>query len=82
VAFLVSETVDLAVYTPLSSRTWLAAVLLSNTVGLMADSYLFLTISPLGLGYFWGQVVGKGYMTLLSIAVIAAGRRALLPRYA
>jgi uncharacterized PurR-regulated membrane protein YhhQ (DUF165 family) len=32
IAFLVSELADLAVYTPLRQRNWLAAVALSNTV--------------------------------------------------
>jgi uncharacterized PurR-regulated membrane protein YhhQ (DUF165 family) len=83
-AFLVSETADLAVYTPLERKSWLGAVVLSNTVGLFIDSWLFLTIAFGSLTFFWGQVVGKAWMTILTIAVIAAvrGARALLPRYA
>jgi hypothetical protein len=84
VAFLVSETADLTVYTPLERKSWLGAVVLSNTVGLFVDSWLFLTIAFGSLTFFWGQVVGKAWMTVLTIAVIAAvrGARALLPRYA
>ena len=33
VAFLLSELVDYAVYTPLREKNWLSAVALSNTVG-------------------------------------------------
>jgi uncharacterized PurR-regulated membrane protein YhhQ (DUF165 family) len=79
VAFLVSETADLTVYTPLERRSWLGAVVLSNTVGLLIDSWLFLTIAFGSLTFFWGQVVGKAWMTVLTIAVIAAvrGARAL-----
>jgi uncharacterized PurR-regulated membrane protein YhhQ (DUF165 family) len=84
VAFLVSEAADLTVYTPLERRSWLGAVVLSNTVGLLIDSWLFLTIAFGSLAFFWGQVVGKAWMTVLTIAVIAAvrGARALSARYA
>src|SRR3954465_14586571 len=44
-AFLLSELADFAVYTPLRTRNWLAAVALSNTVGLIADSALFLLLA-------------------------------------
>jgi len=82
VAFLVSELADFAVYTPLEQRSWLGAIGLSNTVGAMIDSYLFLTISGLGLAFFWGQVVGKSWVTLASVLLLAAGRRAVLARHA
>jgi uncharacterized PurR-regulated membrane protein YhhQ (DUF165 family) len=84
VAFLVSEAADLTVYTPLSERTWLGAVLLSNTVGLLIDSWIFLTLAFGSLTFFAGQVVGKAWMTVLTIAVIAAvrGARALSTRHA
>src|SRR5580765_2236317 len=80
VAFLVSELCDFAIYTPLERKTWLGAITLSNTVGLLVDSWLFLTIAFGSLQFFWGQVVGKAYMTLLAIALLAAGR-ALFPRH-
>jgi uncharacterized PurR-regulated membrane protein YhhQ (DUF165 family) len=85
VAFLASELADFAVYTPLSERSWLGAVVLSNTVGLLIDSWLFLTLAFGSLAFFWGQVVGKAWMTILAVALIAAWRwrgRALLARYA
>lgn len=75
VAFLVSELADFAVYTPLSKRSWIGAVALSNTVGLLLDSWLFLTLAFGSLGLFWGQVVGKAWMTLLAIVVLAVIRR-------
>lgn len=75
VAFLFSEMSDLAVYQPLHRRSWLAAVALSNTVGLVVDSILFLWISPLPVhGLLAGQIVGKAYMTALAVIVIAAAR--------
>lgn len=81
VAFLVSELADLAVYTPLADRSWLASVTLSNTVGLAVDSALFLWLAFGSLTFFWGQVVGKAWMTLLAVGLIA-GSRAVLARHA
>lgn len=45
VAFLVSEAADFAIYTPLREREWGVAVLLSNAVGAVVDSWLFLWIA-------------------------------------
>ena len=81
VAFLVSELADFAVYTPLRERHWLLAVGLSNTVGLVVDSALFLWLAFGSLDFLLGQVVGKTWMTLLAIAVLW-GWRALLARNA
>lgn len=70
IAFLVSEGLDLAVYTPLRERHWLSAVALSNTVGTVVDSALFLWLAFGSLDFFWGQVVGKSWVTLLAVAVL------------
>jgi uncharacterized PurR-regulated membrane protein YhhQ (DUF165 family) len=70
VAFLVSELADFAVYTPLRKRGWLRAVALSNAVGLVLDSVLFLWLAFGSLDFLAGQVVGKTWMTLLAIAVL------------
>jgi uncharacterized PurR-regulated membrane protein YhhQ (DUF165 family) len=74
-AFLLSELADLAVYTPLRRRHWLGAVALSNTVGLALDSALFLWLAFGSLDFLAGQVVGKGYMTILTVAVLYVVRR-------
>jgi uncharacterized PurR-regulated membrane protein YhhQ (DUF165 family) len=74
-AFLLSELADLAVYTPLRRRNWLGAVALSNTIGLLIDSALFLYLAFGSLDFLAGQVVGKGYMTILAVAVLYAVRR-------
>lgn len=79
VAFLVSELADFAVYTPLRERNWLAAVGLSNTVGLTIDSALFLTLAFGSLDFLAGQIVGKAWMTLLAIAVLWLLKRRLGP---
>jgi uncharacterized PurR-regulated membrane protein YhhQ (DUF165 family) len=71
VAFLVSELADLAVYTPLERRTWLGAVALSNTVGAVVDSALFLWLAYGSLAFLPGQVVGKMWTTLAAVALLA-----------
>jgi uncharacterized PurR-regulated membrane protein YhhQ (DUF165 family) len=80
VAFLVSELADFAVYTPLERRSWIGAVALSNTVGLVVDSWLFLALAFGSLEFFWGQVVGKAWMTLLAVPVLLAIRPRLKAR--
>jgi uncharacterized PurR-regulated membrane protein YhhQ (DUF165 family) len=84
VAFLVSELADFAVYTPLAERRWLAAIALSNTVGLVIDSLLFLWLAFGSLEFLPGQIIGKAWMTLAAILAIALvrSRRAVLPRNA
>lgn len=78
-AFLLSEMADLAVYEPLRKRGWLPAVAASNAVGILVDSALFLWLAFGSLAFFWGQVVGKAWMTLLAIAFLALLWR--LPRF-
>lgn len=73
-AFLVSEMADFAVYQPLRERRWLAAVALSNTVGLVVDSALFLWLAFGSLDFLVGQVVGKAWVTVLAVALLAAWR--------
>jgi hypothetical protein len=70
IAFLVSEGLDLAVYTPLRTRHWLSAVAASNTVGTVVDSALFLWLAFGSLDFFWGQVVGKSWVTLVAVGVL------------
>lgn len=75
IAFLLSELLDFAVYTPLRRRSWLAAVVASNTAGLVADSALFLFMAFGSLDFLAGQIVGKAWMTGLAVVLIAAYRR-------
>jgi len=76
-AFLLSETADLAVYTPLEQRSFLGAIAASNTVGAVVDSALFLWLAFGSLAFMEGQVVGKFYMTALALPVVFASRKAL-----
>jgi uncharacterized PurR-regulated membrane protein YhhQ (DUF165 family) len=75
VAFLVSEGIDFAVYTPLRRRGLLGAVLASNVVGLFVDSVLFLILAFGSLAYLPGQVVGKAWITLLAVMALMVWRR-------
>lgn len=74
VAFLVSETADWLVYTPLREKDWLAAVTGSNIIGAAVDSLIFLWIAFHSLAFFWGQLVGKLWMTAAAIIVLALVR--------
>lgn len=75
VAFLLSELADLAVYTPLARRGLVAAVVASSAAGLVVDSVLFLWLAFGSLEFLLGQVVGKGWMVLLSIPLVYLLRR-------
>jgi len=75
VAFLLSEFADLAVYTPLARRRLVVAVVASSVVGLVVDSIVFLWLAFGSLDFLPGQVVGKGWMVLLSIPFAAWLRR-------
>lgn len=78
-AFLVSELLDFAAFTPLIERgRWLAAVALSNTVGAVADSALFLWLAFGSLDFIAGQIVGKLAVTAVTLVALAPARRSLL----
>lgn len=70
VAFLLSELVDFAVYTPLQARRLVLAVVASSVVGLVIDSVVFLYLAFGSLDYLAGQVVGKTWMVVLAIPLI------------
>jgi uncharacterized PurR-regulated membrane protein YhhQ (DUF165 family) len=81
-AFAVSEVLDALVYARLRPRSRLGAIGVSNAVGLVADSVLFV---PLAFGTFAavpGQIVGKTVATILTLAALHAisfARRAVRP---
>ncbi|HEV2073792.1 MAG TPA: VUT family protein, partial [Thermomicrobiales bacterium] len=70
VAFLLAESLDLFVYTPLQRRNLVGAVVASNVVGLVVDSIVFLSIAFGSLALLEGQVIGKAWMTLVAIPLI------------
>jgi uncharacterized PurR-regulated membrane protein YhhQ (DUF165 family) len=74
-AFLLSEFADLAVYTPLARHRLVFAVIASTGVGLVVDSIVFLWLAFGSLEFLSGQVVGKTWMVLLSLPLVAWLRR-------
>lgn len=78
-AFLLSESADMAVYAPLRSRRLWLAVLASGIAGAIVDSALFLWLAFGSLDYISGQVVGKVWLSALAVPVIL-GFRAIRAR--
>ena len=74
-AFFISESADLAVYTPLQKRGLILAVLASSLVGLVVDSVVFLWLAFGSLDYLAGQVVGKAWMLLAALPFVHWLRR-------
>ena len=74
-AFFLAETADLFVYTPLQRRNLLGAVIASNIVGMVVDSFVFLSLAGIPLIFIEGQVVGKAWMTLLALPAVWVIRR-------
>ena len=77
--FLVSETVDFVIFTPLAKRNFAAAVLVSGLFGEFVDSVLFLTLAQIPLSVaLKGQLVGKMWVILLGSAISFILRRSSL----
>ena len=74
-AFLLSEFADFAVYTPLARRRLVAAVIASSVAGLIVDSIVFLWLAFGSLDFLFGQILGKLWMVLLAIPLVAWMRR-------
>src|SRR5690349_19859107 len=76
-AFLVSETVEWAVFAPIRKRSLTLGVALSGSVGIALDSYVFLTLAFGSLAFFDGQMVGKAEALAAGVALTAARRKVL-----
>lgn len=81
VAFLVSEAADLAVYEPLRQRQWETAVIASNAVGSVLDTWIFLSIAnlPLSAKNVAAVVLTKWLITFPMLAVLSTRRKQLAP---
>jgi uncharacterized PurR-regulated membrane protein YhhQ (DUF165 family) len=80
-AFVVSELLDLAVYTPLRERYGRTAVVASNALGAVADTLLFLTLAgfPLAGAAVSGQLLVKAvWCTAAYLAVCEVVTRAVV----
>lgn len=74
--FLLSESCDFAVYTPLQVKNFPFAVLGSGLVSDVVDSVVFLTLANLPLAALLpGQVVGKAWLVLAGGATAGLLRR-------
>ena len=74
--FLLSESCDFAVYTPLQARNFPLAVLGSGLVSDAIDSTVFLALAGIPLSVALpGQLVGKAWLVLAGGAVAALLRR-------
>lgn len=74
-AFFISEMADFAIYTPLQRRSLVLAVAASSLVGLVLDSVIFLGLAFGSLDFLAGQVIGKSWVVLLSLPLVAWLRR-------
>jgi uncharacterized PurR-regulated membrane protein YhhQ (DUF165 family) len=70
VAFALSETADLAVYTPLQKKGLVRAAFASSLVGLVVDSVVFLGLAFGSLEFLPGQVVAKLWIVLLTLPAL------------
>ena len=81
-AFLFSELVDFAVYTPLQERRFVLAVVLSGLVGSVVDSVLFLSLAGIPLAAALpGLLLAKVWIQLLA-GPFAAWLRRRVPQTA
>ena len=79
-AFVVSETADFLVYTPLARKSLPLAFLASGLVGACVDSALFLLIAFGSLQFVAGQIVGKVWISLIAAGALQALRMRPYPQ--
>jgi uncharacterized PurR-regulated membrane protein YhhQ (DUF165 family) len=83
--FLLAETLEFTVYTPLRRRCgwgtarWSGTVAAANATGAIADTLLFLALAgiPMTAAVIAGQFTGKAYVTIAAIALGTVIRHAL-----
>lgn len=79
VAFLVSESFDAAIFTPLANRgRFLFAVILSGYVAGFVDSALFVRIAFGSWSGWWQLGIAKACVVMAATPIVWAARRALL----
>jgi uncharacterized PurR-regulated membrane protein YhhQ (DUF165 family) len=84
--FLIAETLETLVYTPLrrragwGTRKWAGVVSVANGTGIVADTLLFLWLAgfPVTGPTVAGQLLAKAYTTVAVVALGVIIRRALL----
>ncbi|MYY03079.1 MULTISPECIES: VUT family protein [unclassified Streptomyces] len=75
-AFGLAELLDMIVYTKLREKGWLRAAAVSNLVGAIVDTFVFLMAAgfPVTALAVSGQLVGKGWATLAVVAPVLGAR--------
>lgn len=74
--FLVSESVNFAIYSPIQRRNFPLAVALAMAGGLVVDSMLFLTLAHIPWSEALpGLIIGKVWVLLVAIPITAVLRR-------
>ena len=74
-AFLFSELVDFAAYTPLARKRFYTALIVSCAAGALADSALFLWLAFGSLDHLLGQIIGKLYAVAAYAAITPRVRK-------
>ena len=76
VAFALSETADMGVYTPLRKKGWSRAVLAASSVGAVVDTLVFLHLAgfPVTRESVTGQLVVKIGISVVTVAVVGGVR--------
>lgn len=74
-AFVLSEFVDFAIFSPLQRRGLIAAALASSSLGIVIDSTVFLTLAFHSLAFLPGQVIGKLWSIFFAMPLIILTRR-------
>lgn len=70
-AFLLSETADFLIYTPLRERGYIRAAVASNVVGAVVDTLVFLAVAGFAIREaFAGQMIGKLTVTVAVVLVV------------
>ena len=90
VTFLVAESLEFAVYTPLrrrsgwGTRKWAGVVSVANVTGALADTLLFLYLAgfPVNFTTVGGQMLGKAYVTIAVVVLGVLIRRQVTRRHA
>jgi len=85
ITFLIAESAEFGIYTPMRRRVrwgswlWSGVISLANLTGIVADTLLFLWLAGFALTVSGvaGQFAGKAYVTVAVIACAGVIRRAL-----
>ncbi|WP_424187659.1 VUT family protein [Actinokineospora sp. G85] len=79
VAFSLSEVLDAAVYARVRHRTRLGAVAVSNAVGLVVDSAVFVPLAFGDIAAVPGQILGKTAATVCTLLALHTASRVVRP---